>query len=670
MPKFVKVIAAIALAPIVLALLIGLYLTLFTTPISLNVLKGPLQKEFHNQVGWQLEVRGDIFLVPGLVPSLEVNEVAVDQVAGREHELFFARRMYLDLDLLALLDRNFEIGEISISDLQLALRVDQQGQANWQMQDRSNKPEQQAPSTDQAGEVSDTLLDLLEVHKITFNLTRALFENISFSYEDSLRNTRLTAVIDEGLASIRWNDPMTLSLKGNSNGVPVTIMLEATAFSNLLNPRKNWESKSDLSIGALDLELDSSLTASAGSVHREPTLQLNIEGDSLEELVELLEVPLPPWGPYKLGGKIGLTETGYYLEDVLLGIGQSNLSGKITLDLKKELTSVSVQLHSPLIDTQDFELGGWEGIEYDAAENTDSQEPNESLLNPELLKLVNLDIDIVFDEIRSGEDQLGKGSIALIMGDGKVGIENFEATVPGGLIKARMILQPGEDSIGAHVFIEAKDFDYGILARRTAPDSDNKGLLFLDVDITAESPSLDNLLTSANGKIGMAVWPENFEAGAFDLWAVGLLNAAATRYGDPSLVNCVVARFSIKDGIMEQEAILLDTSEMRVVGAGIIDFHSETVDVYLAPKAKKAALISLAVPVGIEGSFSEFELAIHSDDVFKSVVRNTANIVFIGIPLLFHKNLEADGSAVCEEAMVGDFDLTVQKPLPDPRTSN
>ena len=117
---------------------------------------------------------------------------------------------------------------------------------------------------------------------------------------------------------------------------------------------------------------------------------------------------------------------------------------------------------------------------------------------------------------------------------------------------------------------------------------------------------------------------------------------------------------------MEQDAILLDTSEIRVIGDGIIDFHNETVDFYLVPKAKKAALISVAVPVGLKGSFADFDLAIHSDDVLKSVFRNTANIVFLGIPLLFHKTLEVDGSAVCKDAMDNNIDLTVNRPPPKP----
>ena len=65
MPGFAKILVGIALVPVVVVLLIGLYLALFTTPISLNIVKGPLQKEVSRQIGWHFEIRGDIFLVPG-----------------------------------------------------------------------------------------------------------------------------------------------------------------------------------------------------------------------------------------------------------------------------------------------------------------------------------------------------------------------------------------------------------------------------------------------------------------------------------------------------------------------------------------------------------------------------------------------------------------------------
>jgi uncharacterized protein involved in outer membrane biogenesis len=175
MPRFAKILIGIALVPVVLILSIGLYLALFPTPISLNIVKGPLQKEVSKQIGWHFEIRGDIFLVPGLKPSLEVNEVVLNELPGQQEPLFFARRMYLDLDLLALLDRNFEIGEISISDLQLALRIDQQGRPNWQLPDGVAISKQSGASSEQEADSNESWLDLLELDKVSLNLTRAIF---------------------------------------------------------------------------------------------------------------------------------------------------------------------------------------------------------------------------------------------------------------------------------------------------------------------------------------------------------------------------------------------------------------------------------------------------------------------------------------------------------------
>ncbi len=287
----------------------------------------------------------------------------------------------------------------------------------------------------------------------------------------------------------------------------------------------------------------------------------------------------------------------------------------------------------------------------------------ESLLDPAVLRLFDADIDIDFSEIKSGPDTLGRGFMNFSIGNGQLALEKFEATIPGGVLEARFSFKPDLETITTKLKLEVKEFDYGILARRVDPTSDMKGRLFLDVDIESQSESLETLLASASGKMGIALWPEKFESGVFDLWAVGLLSAAIGKYGDPSLVNCVVARFSLQDSIMEQDAILIDTSQIRVIGDGKINFKNESFDFYLVPKAKKSALISAAVPVGMSGSFEDFDLTVKTADVTKSVFRRTINVVFLGLPLLFHKPLEVDGTTACHVAMSEGIDPTI-KPKP------
>jgi len=65
--------------------------------------------------------------------------------------------------------------------------------------------------------------------------------------------------------------------------------------------------------------------------------------------------------------------------------------------------------------------------------------------------------------------------------------------------------------------------------------------------------------------------------------------------------------------------------------------------------------------VQIKGSFEDFEPTIKTSDVAFSVVRSGFNIALLGVPLLFHKRLEADGSEDCRQAMAEDFRLDRKK---------
>jgi len=195
------------------------------------------------------------------------------------------------------------------------------------------------------------------------------------------------------------------------------------------------------------------------------------------------------------------------------------------------------------------------------------------------------------------------------------------------------------------------------VARSRDPESDLKGQFFLKVDLQSTTPHLNTAMATGNGSLEFAVWPQEFKAGVFDLWAVGLISAALNQFESQSVVNCVVARFDLDAGIMRERALLIDTSEMRVLGDALIDFPREQVDVFLVPRSKRAQFVSAATPVQLRGSFDDFEPKIKKSDIAFSAVRSGFNIALLGIPLLFHKTLEADGSADCRRAMTEDFRL-------------
>jgi hypothetical protein len=185
--------------------------------------------------------------------------------------------------------------------------------------------------------------------------------------------------------------------------------------------------------------------------------------------------------------------------------------------------------------------------------------------------------------------------------DSNLTINPVSLRVPGGDFDAQLSLSPDDDGVRAHLAAKVEKFNYGILARRVDPETDMSGLVFLDIELDSKTRYLDRLLQRADGYLDFAVIPHEFESGIIDLWAVGLVSAILPRIGaDVSVVNCLIARLDMEDGIMEEDALILDTSKLRATGKATIDFHTEELFVRLEPEAKKPQMFRIEAPIEVE----------------------------------------------------------------------
>jgi uncharacterized protein involved in outer membrane biogenesis len=180
-----------------------------------------------------------------------------------------------------------------------------------------------------------------------------------------------------------------------------------------------------------------------------------------------------------------------------------------------------------------------------------------------------------------------------------------------------------------------------------------QGLFSLHLDLQSRAPTIDALMAHGNGRLDFAVWPKDLRAGIFDLWAVNLFVALVPAV-DPareSKVNCAVGRFDLKDGRLRQEAILMDTSRMRVKGEGRVDFVDEQVYLKLMPKAKTAQFFSLATPVQVTGSFTDFKIGLAPGALIDTTARLLTSIFVVPIQKLVEGPLPRDGADVCNAAL-------------------
>ena len=70
-------------------------------------------------------------------------------------------------------------------------------------------------------------------------------------------------------------------------------------------------------------------------------------------------------------------------------------------------------------------------------------------------------------------------------------------------------------------------------------------------------------------------------------------------------LRCLVADFTVHNGRMETQMLLIDTTDTKVIGGGFIDLQANVIALKLEPKAKDFSLFSVQAPLYISGPLAK-----------------------------------------------------------------
>jgi len=214
--------------------------------------------------------------------------------------------------------------------------------------------------------------------------------------------------------------------------------------------------------------------------------------------------------------------------------------------------------------------------------------------------------------------------------------------------------EPTGKEVIAEAFANIEKFDFGILVRRAKADTKMKGLLSLDVNLTSRAPSLDLVMHNVNGHIDFGIWPEDFESGIIDLWAVNLLTAILPEVAkeEKSKINCIIGQYSLKDGQLREDRMVIDTTRMRVKGDARVDFIKEDVYLYLKSSGKRPEFFSLATPIEVKGKITDFKIDVAPGGLIGTSIRFITSPLHVPLRRLFGEDLPPEGSDVCESPLL------------------
>ena len=295
-------------------------------------------------------------------------------------------------------------------------------------------------------------------------------------------------------------------------------------------------------------------------------------------------------------------------------------------------------------------------------QKSSADEGADELLSPEVLARFNVRMNVKAEKVMSGTDELGSGVLTATLKDGRFSLDPVILNIPGGSFSLAASLKPDKKAPQASIRVVMKKFDFGVLVRRANPKADMGGLINLDVDLKSSADSFDKLMASGNGYFDFSGRLENLKAGIIDLWAVNLIAAVVSKKDeDASKINCVVGRWTLKDGLLKPDVFLIDTTKIRICAKGQVDFRKEHLDLKMAPTPKKPEYFSLATPIEVKGSFDDFGVGIQSGGLIGTAVKFVASPVTTTLQRLTGKELPADGADVCG-MVIGPQDRSAKAP--------
>lgn len=628
--------------------------------IDLSEHKAAVEAAATRALGRTVKVEDKIAITTSLQPYLSIEGLRIGNPKGfQDGDFLQVKNAGIQVRVLPLLRGKIHLSDIYLKGLSVLLVENEKGAVNWSFsfpdESRPKSPSQPQPKSEKSEP---------ELESDSLVLEKLVLEDISVDYQRPGMTEPLQFKIEECNKVKIPGKHTTLSMRGLLLKEPYTATVEIGSLRELLEENRSWmEIKMVISktrfdfAGAIDL----------AQVNKSLNLKVAVAGDRLDSLNGLLSLDLPSLQSYRVGAQLTLQKQRAELSDFVLQVGQSKLVGKMNVDKSGGRPKSTIELSAPLIQLNDFDVAGWSpqsnnsekavpeddkkkksGAAASKEQKSSSEEIINELLSPEILAKFDVQINVKVDKVLSGKDKLGSGTLTATLKEGRFSINPVKLNIPGGSFSLAASLKPDVKAPQASIRMVMKKFDFGVLVRRTNPKAEMGGLINLDVDLKSSAGSFDKLMANANGYVDFSGRLENLKAGIIDLWAVNLL--AAIIFNDnenQSKINCVVGRWTMKNGLLKPDVFLIDTSKIRICGKGQVDFKKEHIALKMVPTPKKADYLSLATPIEVNGKFTDFGAGIQVGGLIGTSVNLITSPVTKTLQKLFGKELPADGQDVC-----------------------
>lgn len=446
---------------------------------------------------------------------------------------------------------------------------------------------------------------------------RALSEQAAFTLQIKPADLRYTAEIVNRTVEIRVESATIVALEEPSLTGAFSGMLRGNAFNAEVSTANLTEiNKADsplpvrVTFQTADLQLKAEGAVTRPFENNVFELQYELTGKEIERLDTLADFVLPLRGEFRAKGRItGRGNRFTYEED--LRIGKSDLKANITVLRDPARPKVTGRIVTSQIHMEDMDL--FDADKAASATRDNSRVIPDYTIPVETLLAADLDLDIKAEQIQAPLGDLGEFVSKVSLEDGRFKSSTSVTGFKGAQIISEFDLNAKADPPLIKVQINARDLNFEYFLSRMNVTELIKGKIDLHVDLTGSGATRYSFLGNATGRITIIGGPGQITGRRIDLWAADLIPTMLStnwQREDVTETNCLVAHIELKEGQAEIEDLLLDTQRITIAASGILDLKTEALKLIIAPRPKRASLVSLANPVRIAGTLAEPEVSV------------------------------------------------------------
>ena len=353
-------------------------------------------------------------------------------------------------------------------------------------------------------------------------------------------------------------------------------------------------------------------------------LTLDLSGRDLAQLYTISGLPFPPTPEYELAGHLQYDDRVWSFKRFNGRVGHSDLAGNFVVDRHAVKPLMRADVRSQLLDMRD--LAGFVGATDTQAVNPPGRVLPHSEYRLDKLNAANADIRFTGERIRNETLPLNRMATHLVLRDGVLALDPIKFGTDAGDIDGKLTLDGTKPTIAVTADISGDQLRlerFAPAVKQVLQTGPVKGR----VRLTMHGNSVAAMLGTASGDIALAMTGGSVSDLALRLADLDVANSLAVMARDKNRsvpINCFVADFSARDGVLKPKTVALDAQHTTARVEGQIDLGSEKLDLRVIANPKDFSLLALRGPIIVSGTFADPSVRA---DLANAILRTGAAVV-------------------------------------------